>query len=138
MRSPRQQSASSARPRSASSSPETRLKLDGKTVLVTGGKSGLGEATARELESAGARAVIADLPECDVTDEAAVEALIGGLDELHGAVNCAGIGWASRVTEYDLEGFREGIDVHLVGTFIVPKHPARKMGQDQPGPQDGE
>jgi NAD(P)-dependent dehydrogenase (short-subunit alcohol dehydrogenase family) len=114
------------------------LKLEGKTVLVTGGKSGLGEATARELESAGARAVIADLPECDVTDEAAVEALIGGLDELHGAVNCAGIGWASRVTEYDLGAFRKVIDVNLVGTFIVTKHAAKKMAENEPVTEDGE
>jgi len=114
------------------------LKLDGKTVLVTGGKSGLGEATAHELASAGARAVIADLPECDVTDEAAVEALIGGLDELHGAVNCAGIGWASRVTEYDLEAFRKVIDVNLVGTFIVTKHAARKLAENEPVTGDGE
>jgi len=70
------------------------LRLEGKTVLVTGGKSGLGAATAAALEEAGARAVVADLPECDVTDEAAVEALVGGLDALHGAVNCAGRrGW---------------------------------------------
>ena len=114
------------------------MKLDGKTVLVTGGKSGLGEATAHELASAGARAVIADLPECDVTDEAAVEALIGGLDELHGAVNCAGIGWASRVTEYDLEAFRKVIDVNLVGTFIVTKHAARKLAENEPVTGDGE
>jgi NAD(P)-dependent dehydrogenase (short-subunit alcohol dehydrogenase family) len=114
------------------------LKLDGKTVLVTGGKSGLGAATARTLEDAGARAVVADLPECDVTDEAAVEALVGGLDELHGAVNCAGIGWASRVTEYDLEAFRKVIDVNLVGTFIVTKHAARKMAENEPATEDGE
>jgi NAD(P)-dependent dehydrogenase (short-subunit alcohol dehydrogenase family) len=114
------------------------LKLEGKTVLVTGGKSGLGAATTRALEEAGARAVVADLPDCDVTDEAAVEALIGGLDELHGAVNCAGIGWASRVTEYDLEAFRKVIDVNLVGTFVVTKHAARKMADNEPVTEDGE
>jgi NAD(P)-dependent dehydrogenase (short-subunit alcohol dehydrogenase family) len=114
------------------------LKLDGKTVLVTGGKSGLGAATAQALEDAGARAVVADLPECDVTDEATVEALIAGIDELHGAVNCAGIGWASRVIDYDLEAFRKVIDVNLVGTFIVTKHAARKISESQPVTEDGE
>ncbi|MEX2211398.1 MAG: SDR family NAD(P)-dependent oxidoreductase [Gaiellaceae bacterium] len=114
------------------------MKLDGKTVLVTGGKSGLGAATARMLEEAGARPVVADLPECDVTDEAAVEQLVGGLDELHGAVNCAGIGWASRVTEYDLEAFRKVVDVNLVGTFVVTKHAARRMSANEPVTDDGE
>ncbi len=114
------------------------MRLEGKTVLVTGGKSGLGAATAAALEEAGARAVVADLPECDVTDEAAVEALISGLDALHGAVNCAGIGWASRVTEYDLEAFRKVVDVNLVGTFIVTKHAARRLAGNEPVTDDGE
>ena len=105
---------------------------------MTGGKSGLGAATAQALEDAGARAVVADLPECDVTDEAVVEALIGGIDELHGAVNCAGIGWASRVIDYDLEAFRKVIDINLVGTFIVTKHAARKISESQPVTEDGE
>ena len=114
------------------------MKLDGKTILVTGGKSGLGAATVRALEEAGARGVVADLPECDVTDEEAVEALIGGLDALHGAVNCAGIGWASRVTEYDLAAFRKVIDVNLVGTFVVTKHAARRLTENEPLTEDGE
>jgi NAD(P)-dependent dehydrogenase (short-subunit alcohol dehydrogenase family) len=114
------------------------LRPDGKTFLVTGGRSGLGAATVRVLEDSGARTVVADLPECDVTDEAAVEALIGGLDQLHGVVNCAGIGWASRVTEYDLEAFRKVVDVNLVGTFIVTKHGARKMAENEPVTEDGE
>jgi NAD(P)-dependent dehydrogenase (short-subunit alcohol dehydrogenase family) len=114
------------------------LRPEGKTFLVTGGRSGLGAATVRLLEESGARTVVADLPECDVTDEAAVEGLIGGLDQLHGVVNCAGIGWASRVTEYDLEAFRKVVDVNLVGTFIVTKHGARKMADNVPMTEDGE
>jgi NAD(P)-dependent dehydrogenase (short-subunit alcohol dehydrogenase family) len=114
------------------------LRPEGKTFLVTGGGSGLGAATVRLLEESGARTVVADLPECDVTDEAAVEGLIGGLDQLHGVVNCAGIGWASRVTEYDLEAFRKVVDVNLVGTFIVTKHGARKMADNEPVTEDGE
>ncbi len=114
------------------------MRLEGKTVVVTGGRSGLGAATVRMLEEAGARPVVADLPECDVTDEAAVEQLIGGLDALHGAVSCAGIGWASRVTEYDLQAFRKVVDVNLVGTFVVAKHAARKMAENEPVTDDGE
>ncbi|MBD0339229.1 MAG: SDR family NAD(P)-dependent oxidoreductase [Thermoleophilia bacterium] len=114
------------------------MRLEGKTVLVTGGKSGLGAATAAALEDAGATAIVADLPECDVTDEAAVEELIGGLDTLHGAVNCAGIGWASKVVDYDLEAFRKVVDVNLVGTFVVTKHAARKMAENEPATDDGE
>jgi NAD(P)-dependent dehydrogenase (short-subunit alcohol dehydrogenase family) len=114
------------------------LRLEGKTVVVTGGRSGLGAATVSMLEEAGARAVVADLPECDVTDEGAVEGLIGGLDALHGAVNCAGIGWASRVTEYELAAFRKVVDVNLVGTFIVTKHAARRLADNEPVTEDGE
>ena len=62
------------------------VQIAGKTFVVTGGLSGLGEATAAMLEGEGATVVIADLPETDVTDEAAVRALIEPLDELHGAV----------------------------------------------------
>ena len=114
------------------------MNLEGKTVVVTGGKSGLGAATVRMLEEAGARAVVADLPECDVTDEAAVETLIGGLDELHGAVNCAGIALAAKVTEHDLAVFRKIVEVNLVGTFVVTKHAARRLAENEPLTEDGE
>ena len=60
------------------------MQIAGKTFVVTGGLSGLGEATAAMLDAEGATVVIADLPETDVTDEAAVRALIEPLDELHG------------------------------------------------------
>jgi NAD(P)-dependent dehydrogenase (short-subunit alcohol dehydrogenase family) len=114
------------------------VDVSGRTFLVTGGRSGLGAATARTLEAAGARAVIADLPETDVTDEESVRALVDGLDELHGAVNCAGIGGSARVVGKDEEGpfpldlFRRIVDVNLTGTFNVIRFAATKMARNEP------
>jgi len=118
------------------------VEVAGKTFLVTGGRSGLGAATAALLEEAGGRAVVADLPECDVTDEEAVRALVEGLDELHGAVNCAGIGGSARVVGRDggvfpLDLFRRIVEVNLIGTFNVVRFAAAKMAANEPGP-DGE
>ena len=62
------------------------MRLEGKTFLVTGGRSGLGAAVVAMLEDAGAGAVVADLPECDVTDEASVEELVAQSHNLHGVV----------------------------------------------------
>jgi NAD(P)-dependent dehydrogenase (short-subunit alcohol dehydrogenase family) len=108
------------------------VKIAGRTFLVTGGKSGLGEATAALLEREGATVVVADLPETDVTDEAAVAELIGGLDALHGAVNCAGIGGGARVIGFPLERFRRIVEVNLVGTFNVLAHAAARMAENEP------
>jgi len=66
------------------------VRISARTFLVTGGRSGLGEATAAMLEREGANVVVADLPETDVTDADAVQALVDSCSELHGAVNCAG------------------------------------------------
>ena len=108
------------------------MRIAGKTFVVTGGLSGLGEATAAMLATEGAKVVIADLPETDVTDEAAVRALIGPLDELHGAVNCAGIGGGARVIGFPLDRFRRTIEVNLIGTFIVLSAAAAKMAEGEP------
>ena len=95
------------------------MRIEGQSVLVAGGASGLGAATARQLHAAGAHVVIADLnqetgralegelgerarfvradvtvPE-DVAD--AVDAAAQGPGGLRASVCCAGIGWAERV-----------------------------------------
>jgi len=113
------------------------MELEGKTFLVTGGKSGLGAATAELLEASGADVAVADLPETDVRDEDAVKRLVGSLDTLHGAVNCAGIGAAARVVgrdgePFDLEVFRQVVDVNLNGTFNVLRLAAAKMALNEP------
>jgi NAD(P)-dependent dehydrogenase (short-subunit alcohol dehydrogenase family) len=108
------------------------VRVEGRTFVVTGGRSGLGAATAALLEREGARVVIADLPETDVTDEEAVRALLEPLDELHGAVNCAGIGGGARVVGFPLDRFRRIVEVNLIGTFVVTSLAAAKMAEHEP------
>ena len=108
------------------------MRIEGRTFLVTGGRSGLGEATAALLEREGATVVIADLPETDVTDEGAVRELVASCEELHGAINCAGIGGGARVIGFPLDQFRRIVEVNLVGTFNVVRHAAEKMAAGEP------
>ena len=108
------------------------MRIAGKTFVVTGGRSGLGEATAALLEQEGATVVVADLPETDVTDEAAVRGLVGSCDELHGVVNCAGIGGGARVIGFPLDRFRRVVEVNLIGTFTVLSVAAEKMAGHEP------
>jgi NAD(P)-dependent dehydrogenase (short-subunit alcohol dehydrogenase family) len=102
-----------------------------RTVLVTGGTRGIGAGVAGVLAQAGCRVIVASAsqaeidafegdariePRCaDVTDDASVAALFAGLDRLDGLVNCAGI--LRRGEEYDIEVFRQVIEVNLTGTM---------------------
>jgi NAD(P)-dependent dehydrogenase (short-subunit alcohol dehydrogenase family) len=108
------------------------VQVDGRTFLVTGGKSGLGEATAALLERRGATVEVLDLPETDVTEEEAVRARVSACAELHGVVNCAGIGGGARVVKFDLERFRRIVEVNLIGTFTVLRHAAERMAANEP------
>jgi NAD(P)-dependent dehydrogenase (short-subunit alcohol dehydrogenase family) len=131
------------------------MRIAEKVFLVTGGGSGLGEATARALIAKGARVVIADLNEkagrelvaefgpasrfvrTDVTDEGdaarAVDLARGEFGALHGLVNCAGIALAARVLGRDgphgLDAFARVIGVNLVGTFNMIRLAAAAMTQ---------
>src|SRR5438093_11148148 len=129
------------------------MEISGASAVVTGGASGLGEATVRRLAGAGAKVVILDrdtakgqalakeLGEAvaysptDVTnagDVAAAVELAGSLGPLRIAVNCAGVGWAGRVvardgTPHDLDLFSTVISINLVGTFNVLRLAAAAM-----------
>jgi len=129
------------------------LQINPSTVaLVTGGASGLGEATTRRLHQGGAAVVIVDLPTSpgqalatelgdrvrfcagDVRDEAQMQAAIDAaqeLGELRIVVNCAGVGTPGRVVgrrgPMDLESFRNVIDINLIGTFNVLRLAAAAM-----------
>jgi len=119
------------------------MELQGKTFIVSGGSSGLGEATARTLSKAGAHVVIADINDekgnalagelgdtaryinTDVSDEskvrAAIQLAVDTFQGLNGVVNCAGIGAAMRVVSkagpHPLDLFQAVLNVNLVGTF---------------------
>jgi NAD(P)-dependent dehydrogenase (short-subunit alcohol dehydrogenase family) len=139
------------------------MELNGTSAIVTGGASGLGEATARVLAAAGAHVVIADLNEeagkqvagdiggqfakVNVTDpgevQAAVDAAQSSGRPLRVAVNCAGIGFASRTvardgSPHDLDSFARVIAVNLTGTFNVLRLAAAAIAKTEPADEDGQ
>jgi len=133
------------------------MRIDSAGALVSGGASGLGEATVRRLHGAGAHVVIADLNreageklaadlgerarfhEADVTDPDAIEAAAAAAAEaprgLRIAVGCAGIGWAQRVTgrqgPHPLDLFRNVIEVNLVGMFNLMRLATTRMNANE-------
>jgi NAD(P)-dependent dehydrogenase (short-subunit alcohol dehydrogenase family) len=136
------------------------VRLDNQTVLVTGGASGLGGATADMIIAAGGRVVIADVNDAagndtaarlgpaarfvrtDVTREPDVQQAINTAIEdfgpLTGLVNAAGIGPAARIVGREgpmpLDQFARVIHINLIGTFNVIRLAAAAMQNNQPQP----
>jgi NAD(P)-dependent dehydrogenase (short-subunit alcohol dehydrogenase family) len=117
---------------------EQPFRLDDRVALVTGGASGIGEATCRVFAAAGARILIADkdakranqfaaeLPGsralvCDITGEAAVKQMFAGIDRLDILVNNAGIGLVGGVEETELADFQQLLRVNVEGMFLVTR-----------------
>ncbi|WP_063018326.1 3-hydroxyacyl-CoA dehydrogenase [Nocardia nova] len=128
------------------------MKLENAVAVVTGGASGLGLATVKELHGQGAKVVIIDLPSSngeaiakelgdgvvfaatDVTNEEQVSAALDAaaqLGTLRIAVNCAGIGNAiktvSKKGAFPLADFTKIINVNLIGTFNVIRLAAERI-----------
>jgi meso-butanediol dehydrogenase / (S,S)-butanediol dehydrogenase / diacetyl reductase len=104
--------------------------LSGKRVVVTGGSSGIGEATVRRFRDEGAEVVSVALDgeiECDVADPQQVEAAfeqIGALDVL---VANAGISIRSPFLDIREEDWQRVLDVNLGGVFRCAQQAARRM-----------
>jgi NAD(P)-dependent dehydrogenase (short-subunit alcohol dehydrogenase family) len=140
------------------------MELNGTSAIITGGASGLGEATARLLTQQGVKVVLADLQadkgeplakelggtfvRTDVANpENVIEAVEAAkeLGPLWSLVNCAGIGWATRTigkdgqydSAHDLDIYRKVIEVNLIGTFNCIRLAATAMSQNEPN-EDGE
>ncbi|RJL30803.1 SDR family NAD(P)-dependent oxidoreductase [Bailinhaonella thermotolerans] len=139
------------------------MDVNGAAAIISGGASGLGEATARALAAAGATVVIADVNEergkaladelggvfakTDVRDEAqvqaAVDAAVATGKPLRVVVNSAGIGWATRTVARDgsphpLEPYKTVIDINLIGTFNLMRIGAAAIAKTEPVDEDGQ
>ena len=138
------------------------MELEGASVLVTGGASGIGAASARRLAVLGAKPVICDLNEekgkaiaeelsgtfvkTDVADESQVQAAVEAaqaMGPLRALVNAAGLGNANRTVNregkpFPLEQFEFVIRVNLIGTFNCLRLAAAAMSQQEPMDADGQ
>ncbi|HEY4412240.1 MAG TPA: SDR family oxidoreductase [Gaiellaceae bacterium] len=104
--------------------------LAGKRVVVTGGSSGIGEATVRRFRDEGAHVVSFALDgeiECDVADREQVAAAFERIGELDVLVANAGISIRSPFLEIREEDWRRVLDVNLTGVFHCAQEAARRM-----------
>ncbi|HJV28661.1 MAG TPA: 3-hydroxyacyl-CoA dehydrogenase [Aromatoleum sp.] len=134
------------------------MQLEQHTFIVTGGASGLGEATVRAFDAARANVVIADLNTAagekladelgarvafhrtDVALEAdargCVALALERFGALQGLVNCAGIGTAAKVLgkegPHPLDVFSRIVNVNLVGTFNMIRIASEAMAKGVP------
>ncbi|KIC49228.1 3-hydroxyacyl-CoA dehydrogenase [Tateyamaria sp. ANG-S1] len=132
------------------------MKLDTTMAVVTGGASGLGEATARHFAARGAQVTVLDrdsnrgsqvadeigghFAETDVTDESSVAAAIAlaqsRMGRITAAVNCAGIALGIKTVGKDgphpLPAFQKTIDINLIGSFNVARLAAAAMTENAP------
>lgn len=140
------------------------MQIQGSIAIVTGGASGLGEATVRALAERGAGVLIADMNAekgealakevggafqlTDVADPASTKACVEAakaMGSLRILVNCAGVGWPGRTigkdgsfdSAMDIELFRKVVTINLIGSFDMLRLAATVMSTQDPN-EDGE
>lgn len=134
------------------------MNINGKTAIVTGGASGLGEAAVEALHNAGANVVIADLDEVkgkalaeklgsrvifiktDVVSIEDVKGVCNTAEEkfggIHILVNNAGLGTIGKTLgkegPLNIKVFRKTVEVNLIGSFNMLSHAAWEMSKNEP------
>lgn len=138
-----------------------RMNLVGASAIVTGGASGIGEASARQLADLGARVVVADLNEergqavasevgglfvkCDVSSEEDGQTAVDAATEmgpLRALVNSAGLGRAARTVDRNNDPMPQDtfdfvIRINLLGSFNMLRLSAAAMAKTDPVDDDG-
>jgi NAD(P)-dependent dehydrogenase (short-subunit alcohol dehydrogenase family) len=138
------------------------MELNGASAIITGGASGIGEASARRLNALGARCVIVDLDEAKGKELAAslrgefVKADVANAEEVQVAidaatalaplrvlVNSAGIGFIGRTVDregkpFDLDAFERVLRVNLIGSFNCLRLAAAAMAKTDPIDSEGQ
>ncbi|MBV8630365.1 MAG: SDR family oxidoreductase [Silvibacterium sp.] len=114
------------------------FRLDGKHALITGGASGIGEATCRELARAGAHVLVADINvdkaralattletaealHLDVISEDSIRAAADAITRLDILVNNAGIGHVGNISTTDPDDFDRLIQVNVRSVYLVTR-----------------
>ena len=133
------------------------MQIEDQVAIVTGGASGLGEATARYLAAGGAKVAVFDFDEdrasavaaeisgaafqCDVGNEESVAMNVSAAVAHFGqspriAINCAGVGFAARIVgregKTSIPLFRKVIEVNLIGSYNVMTYATRAMIETEP------
>ena len=130
-------------------------ELKGKRVIVTGGGSGIGQATAKRFADEGAHVHIFDINEAalaetkklipalagthvtDVSDEASVKAGFKAVDEISGGLDIlisnAGISVRNRFIDTDFAQWRKVMSINLDGMFLCCKEAVARMEKQQSG-----
>ncbi len=141
------------------------VDINGASAIVTGGASGIGAASARQLAAKGAKVVVADLNaekgealakeiggafvSVDVTQTDQIEAAVNKATELgplRVLVNSAGIGWAQRTigkdgefaSAHNLDAYKKVIAINLIGTFDAIRLAATAISRNEPLDASGE
>ncbi len=104
------------------------MRLLDKTIVITGGGSGIGAATAEKCRSEGARTIVLDRADADVSDEDQVRSFFAGVGgPIHGLVNSAGIAVRKTVLDQDVESWDRVMAVNVKGSYLCSKHALPKM-----------
>jgi len=144
------------------------MKLDGAVVAVTGGASGLGEATVEACIAKGCKVAILDMNkdkgdalvqkvggdhavflECNILDEESVKKCMADIKakfgRLDGVVSCAGGQTMGTGLTLDKKGeahmlspFKKTVELNIVGTFLVASQAASLMAKNEPVDEEGE